>query len=107
MSDKRWRQLMWKADVTEVIETERGWFAIIEAPSVVDGNVADVYGETEDDARELGRLVALAMRCLFQRPRRPTELTLDEELGLEPHYAADGVRNDATLPEHLKAPDSK
>ena len=75
---------MWKAEVTDVIETERGWFATIEAPSIVDGNLADVYGETEEDAREMANLIVLAMHRLYERPLGPTELTVDERLGIEP-----------------------
>ncbi len=82
MNDKRWKNLMWNTSVTHVIETDRGWFAILEAPSAVDGNVADVYGETEEEALEIGELVALAMRSLFERPLGPTELTRDEILGI-------------------------
>jgi hypothetical protein len=82
--NKRFKEVMRQARVMDVIETERGWFSILEASSVIDGNVADVYGETQEDAKELGELIALAMRRFYQRDRLPTELTLDEELGIAP-----------------------
>jgi hypothetical protein len=61
----KFSEIMKQVRVSDVIETDRGWFAILEAPSVVDGNIADVYGESETEARALATLIALAMHSQY------------------------------------------
>lgn len=45
-------------------EDDRGIFAVLVDPMRIDGNVADVYGETEEEALKAARYMADAMQAL-------------------------------------------